>query len=263
MRLSPCYPSSSIDFSVVLVQDNERGDDERGRRATSRSPTGSDEDERRHRGRYRRDSLDNYENAVPASTAPQVSSRPATTAPSSSAGPSYQRQGSAAPYAQPGGAFPRSANAPGRGAGQFQNKHYRPEGAQGGAYNTNAPHPHARNAAPPRGPPRANDSASYNPYASSMFPGLTAAGLGQAGMAMPGFPGGMQPYGWMPGAAPGAPVPGQDMMYGAAGMGGVAAGYGYPAAPVPVDPAVAMPGASAVLSPKKPNPQQNGTFFQV
>jgi hypothetical protein len=92
-----------------------------------------------------------------------------------------------------------------------------------------------------------------------MFPGLAAAGLGPAGMPIPGFPGGAQPYGWMPGAATMA-VPGQEMGYGAPAMGAGAPGFGYPVAPVPADATGTVPAASAVLSPMK---QPAGAYFQV
>jgi hypothetical protein len=69
--------------------------------------------------------------------------------------------------------------------GRFQNKHYRPDTGRGG-------YAGAGTGVPPGGPVsnQLNDSASYNPYAGNMFPGL-ATGVGFSPAAMP-------PYGWMP-----------------------------------------------------------------
>lgn len=111
-----------------------------------------------------------------------------------------------------------SRGIPGGGRTGHYNKHYRPTESGRGPQPT-----YGGGYLPAGGPPLPNDSASYNPYASSMYPGLVAAGYGM------GFPN-MTP------ASLHSPTNAPGPSYGwAPGMQGIGQGVVYPGAFVDQD----------------------------
>jgi hypothetical protein len=176
-------------YQVELEDEHKEDDngDEDGRLGSRReqsSPAGSDDENRSHRNRYRRDSSDNIESTAQSGSG-SAGARGNTIQGNHGGHTSvpYGRQPQSQPYNQQS-SFPGN-NGPGGRMGRFQNKHYRPDTGRGS-------YAGAVMGIPPGGPVsnQLNDSASYNPYAGNMFPGL-ATSVGFPPAALP-------PYGWMP-----------------------------------------------------------------